>query len=393
MQALALHADARDEAREAARTAMLERRLARYQPRFQTRVRAVAERHGRLKDLAASFPALLFALAVPRAGCAVDLTIARAIEGAPLRELAALAGVPLWLRPVGAASFGGPLPALPDGDLFRRQIGNALPALPRQFDEWVNAVGDAYAWVDEAVALWVAREMRRQRKQVQLDRLRGICLWAWFSRYAPLQGACATGKPWDPSLAFETAVRLAWTWLRLVDLHFNLGERVVRDMWLLPDAVDGYEFVPLSSAAAVAEEAAVMRHCVSDYGDNIVAGASRIWSVRRAGQRVATLEIGFPTGDPFPCVSQVRGVENADVVPAVWLAARRWLNAHDLTWFAKHEPCWDEVPIAQAAWTKLWRPYWLAKRRVPVWLPLKVSREALYELRYGGQQRRRRRRR
>ncbi|MCJ9707243.1 hypothetical protein MOV74_39755, partial [Bradyrhizobium sp. SHOUNA76] len=51
----------------AGRSDLLERRLRRYHPRFQGAVRALALRHSRLADLAASFPALLFALAFPRA--------------------------------------------------------------------------------------------------------------------------------------------------------------------------------------------------------------------------------------------------------------------------------------------------------------------------------------
>ncbi|BBB97389.1 hypothetical protein M2212_004356 [Bradyrhizobium elkanii] len=54
--------------REATRSVLLERQLRRYHPHVQGKVRALAMRHTRLADLAASFPALLFALAVPRAG-------------------------------------------------------------------------------------------------------------------------------------------------------------------------------------------------------------------------------------------------------------------------------------------------------------------------------------
>ncbi|MEA2928746.1 MAG: hypothetical protein QOG38_1174, partial [Hyphomicrobiales bacterium] len=38
---------------------------------------------------------------------------------------------------------------------------------------------------------------------------------------------------------------------------------------------------------------------------------------------------------------------------------------------------WGAVPLDAAAWRSLWRPYWLAKRRLPRWLPLAPSRDAL----------------
>src|SRR5262249_44701863 len=52
----------------AGRSDLPERRLRRYHPCFQGMVRTLATRHSRIADLAVSFPALLFALAVPRPG-------------------------------------------------------------------------------------------------------------------------------------------------------------------------------------------------------------------------------------------------------------------------------------------------------------------------------------
>jgi hypothetical protein len=180
MQSLALHADARAGAREAARLEHLERRLARFQPRLRSRVRTLAQRHPRLMDLASSFPALLFELASPRVAGAAARAIARVIDGAPLREVAEIVGVPMWLRPVDPAAFGARLPDLPYGDLFRHQIGNYLPKSPQQFDRWAQAVSNAHQWSDAAVALWLARELHRGWDKVRLEQLRLVCLWAWF---------------------------------------------------------------------------------------------------------------------------------------------------------------------------------------------------------------------
>lgn len=51
------------------------------------------------------------------------------------------------------------------------------------------------------------------------------------------------------------------------------------------------EFVPLRSAAQLAEEGRVMRHCVAGYAQEVMQGLSFIYSVRRDGARVATLEL------------------------------------------------------------------------------------------------------
>src|SRR5436305_646250 len=113
--------------RETARPAGLHRQLQRFHPRFRDAVGLLAMRHSRIADLALSFPALLFALAVPRRGFDPAPVLARVIDGQTLVELAAAAGVPMWLRKLPPETFAKPSGYLPAGELFRRQIANPLP--------------------------------------------------------------------------------------------------------------------------------------------------------------------------------------------------------------------------------------------------------------------------
>jgi hypothetical protein len=41
---------------------------------------------------------------------------------------------------------------------------------------------------------------------------------------------------------------------------------------------------------------------------------------------------------------------------------------------------WGTAPLDRTIWLSLWRPYWLAKRRIPPWLPMAPSRGALKAL-------------
>src|SRR5437660_5050467 len=91
--------------RGAARSDLLERQLRRYHPRFQGAVRALAMRHSRIADLAASFPGLLFALAVSRPGLDPARALARVVDGHALADVAAAADVPMWLRRLPPETF------------------------------------------------------------------------------------------------------------------------------------------------------------------------------------------------------------------------------------------------------------------------------------------------
>jgi hypothetical protein len=61
----------------------------------------------------------------------------------------------------------------------------------------------------------------------------------------------------------------------------------------LPDRVcaGAYELIALRSRAELFAEGAAMRHCVLSYAGRMESGRSRIFSVRRQGEHVATLEL------------------------------------------------------------------------------------------------------
>ena len=38
---------------------------------------------------------------------------------------------------------------------------------------------------------------------------------------------------------------------------------------------------------------------------------------------------------------------------------------------------WGTVPLDTGVWRQLWKPYWLAKKRIPAWLPVTPTRVAV----------------
>lgn len=363
--------------RGAGRSDLLERRLRRYDPRYQSAVRALAREHSRIADLAASFPALLFALAVPRRGFDPASAIACVIDGTSLAGVAARAGLPIWLRKLPPEALAGPIARLPDGEPFRRRIANHLPRSPRLSAAWLQAVADVAGFAHEPAALWIARELVHAPQFVKPSRLRLISLWAWFSVQPGTLGHKLIEKRWSPDIGIGGALAAADDWRMRVALHVNLGQREIADMWLEVTRVAGYDFLPLTSTSDIADEAIAMRNCLCTYGYNLAHNRSRLWSVRRDGKRVATLKVASRFRDPLPNIVELRGVGNSDVSRELWWTARRWLNLHDLSQVDMRQLAWGTAPLDRAAWLSLWRPYWLARRRIPEWLPVSPSHDAL----------------
>ena len=367
--------------RGAGRSNLLERRLRRYHPRVQGIVRSLAMRHSRIADLAASFPALLFALAVPRPWLDPARALARVIDGRALAEVAAAADVPLWLRKLPPEALTRPIPRLPDGELFRRQIANHLPRSPKLAPTWLQAVADVAGIAHEQAAVWIARELARDKPQrVNHARLRLISLWTWFSCQPATFAHELIEQQWSPNMRIGPALAAAEHWRMMVALHLNLGPRPIAEMWLQAASVAGYDFLPLASISAISEEAKAMRNCLNTYGYNLAHNASRLFSVRRDGERVATLRVACRYRDPLLNIVELKSAGNAEVPRELWWAAHQWLHMHDLSQVNTGQLKWGTAPLERAIWLSLWRPYWLAKRRIPEWLPIAPSRDALDRL-------------
>jgi hypothetical protein len=371
MQSILLRAPVQGPARSDA----LERQLKRYRPPFQRAVRGLAAQNSRLADLALSFPALLFALAVPRPGLDPACAIACATKGDALAGVAAAADVPLWLRRLPPEAFTCRIAALPDSKLFRRQIANHLPSR-KAGSVWLQAVAEMAEVAHETAAVWIAREITREQRSVKLDRLRLVGLWMWFSGQPETLGHKIIQKHWSPDMRFGSALDAADEWRMNVDIHINLGRGPIADLWLRSTRVAGYDFLPLASASEIVEEAAAMKNCLRSYGRDLAFNCSRLWSIRKDGRRVATLSVGIRHGDPLPNITELRAAGNKDVPPEVSWAVRRWLHMHDLFRIDTKRRDWRTVPLDRSTWASIWRPYWVAKRRIPEWLPLSPSRSA-----------------
>jgi hypothetical protein len=376
-----------------ARAAAIEKRLRRYAKAHQPRLRAMCERHPALADLALTFPALLFALATERD----EQGVAAIVAGSSLKEAAQKARLPLWTRALPPEAFAAPLPALPDGPMFARRIANHPPRTVKHAAKWLEAVAWANIWGDENVAIWIARELsralepkkppRRRRKKKQpseLQRLKLICLWAWFSARPETEAAALAERRWSPDMKFVVAEDEARTWLLGVEALCALGDKPLADGWLEPATIDGLEFTPLLTADDLIAEARAMHNCLRTYARAMRGEHARIWSVRRDGLRVATLEITGAWGcERFLTLGEGHTKWNRSVAPEVQRAIFEWLRGQPLR--AAPKPLDEkEASPDPKIWRRLMRPYWLGKRALFDWLPLSPSDQTFWNLHWAG---------
>ena len=381
MSSQAMCAEMRVDVREHARQSKFEQQLRRYRPKLQPAIRALASRHMRLAELSESFPALLAALAWPRHGVDVRPIIAAVISGAPLASLAKFAGVPLWLRRLRPELIVAPLPTLPDSPFIQRRIVNHLPKSPKRADVWFDTVSTGALWGHEPFALWCAANFGTQiRSRRHVPSVRMLSVWAWYSLRPETLGFEVMQARWNPEMQIKAALQAVSQWQDALDLLLHIPDSVSSAAWHTPAVVDGFSFTPLSEFAAIRDEAQAMQNCVLSYGDGIKADTSQLWSVRKDGVRVATLEMRREGANPFPVLHQLLGVRNQRASRDVWMAAHGWLagqesHVFDDDWLNDSGTLHD-----RRQWAALWKPYWLAKRTVPAWLPLVPKTYTLWNI-------------
>jgi hypothetical protein len=374
--------------RAAAQERRLRRALDSYPERHRAAVNTVAAQDSRYADLALSFPALLFVLAVPheRMDCTALRMAVRA--GEPLKRLAELAGLPYWLRKLPPQAFDEKIGPLPRDPLVARQIGNYLPRRARHSALWLERVSVASRWGTDSFALWMAKLPHEDKLRLRSSSIRTLALWAWFSARPELKAGAICKSPWHMRMTLKPAVQHANDWVGRFNLQLflNLGPKPSR---LQAMAVDGFEFVYLADSDMIAEEASRMSNCIMGYGNDIAFENVELWSIRRDGASVATLSIGRFSDDGLATITEIKGPKNAEVSRAAALAARRWFAGHDIEAISALRPSLAEGP--RASWRQVLKPYWLDKRGCPAWPPLAPEWCGLSSVWLARQRRRRRR--
>jgi hypothetical protein len=184
---------------------------------------------------------------------------------------------------------------------------------------------------------------------------------------------------WKPEIKLKQARQAANEWFLSLELALMLDCNLIDDRWLQPAHLEGYDFVPLSTRQDIAEEAAVMRNCIRSWGRDVVHNHARLWSIRKDGKRIATLAVGPSYVDDLPSITEIKLQDNNKVPKALAVLARKWLTSHDVYSLDMKTKDFGDIVPNGTTWKELWRPFWMAKGKIPEWLTIcpqkKWSRE------------------
>lgn len=323
----------------------------RFRPPYRQAIKRLTAGEPRLEDLAASFPALLFALATgfgdPKARSATMVLID---QGASLKSAARTLGIPWWMRCLPPETFGEPLHGLLDGREVQRRITNHVPLDASFLQAWLRSISLANAIAGPEFALWLASRLKVRPRTG--DRLVPLSAWAWYSAHPETHGHSLLRCPFEPAMSLKAAIEESDTWHKRIDLAAAAGDGIA-DTWYPAGEQSGLQFVPLRTAADFIAEAGVMDNCLDQIGEKIFHQSSRVFSVRRQGQPIANLEIVPHEHDPgMPVIEQLRGASNRRVGAEVWQAAYGWL--------ASQTPrLLTATPVSTRRFLQLRRDIWL----------------------------------
>lgn len=349
----------------------VETAIRRFAPEIRREVRRLVRAEPRAADLASVFPGLLAAISLRRGGAEACREAVRLIEsGAKLKIIARTLDMPMWMRRLPPHAFNDGLPpSLPHSERFGRRIAARMPAHSEDSALWLKSVLFAERAAGEDFAAWIAQQRIFAEGGRAEDMLAVLTAYAWFSSAKDAAASRLIAVPWRQEIAFDTALCAAKSWLNRIRLVLQLGPGVITDPWLQAGVAHGHSFEPLLDHRQILAEAQAMQNCADQYAERISRHRCRLFSVRRSGARVATLEVAHhPRETSFLAIMQLKARHNMGASTDVWQAAYAWMSAQtELRAVSPLLQINQQLAFDQTAWRDLMAPYREARDGAP-WL-------------------------
>jgi len=240
--------------------------------------------------------------------------------GARLRDVAAALNVPLALRhvPPGAAHLVGSV-VLRHPDLIQW--------MPRQTPAakiWLMLVGFAHNRGGDDFGRWIARHVSEIQGPLNGvgHTITDLADWVCAREGS---GREFVTRSFTPAMGLKAATQASQEWHEAVATYADCRQDLELPSPWFPAAKQGrFDIIPIATAGDLYREGQAMHHCVATYADRVRDGACYVFSVRRSGERVAT--VSLVRDGARVLIEQVRGPCNSRPTTAIVTAVRQWLD-------------------------------------------------------------------
>jgi len=316
-----------------------------------------------LEDLAESFPALLFALATgygplePRTAAT-----AMVLAGRSLREAAAMAGLPLWMKRLPPGAFMRPLLPVPNVPSLASLLGSSLTRNAQMAAIWLDRLLLAHAIAGVPAAEWMARTGMRMHAHETSCPLPSLMAWIWASANRATELGALIEQPWHPTLSSGQCVERATAWRRHIDLACAIPHRI-GDAWVKEGPCGEFEVRALRTPRDIIKAARDLDNCLVTWGDRIGYSCSRVFALCRNGVTVAAFEIVHDSDDPpVPRLSQILGYSNRQVSTEIRNTVLAWLGEQA---FRRYDTQPISPALQLARQDELLRPFFQQLLQIP----------------------------
>ena len=291
----------------------------------------------RALQITAVFPALGLAIFAPDVATDRAREARRLVEdGERLNKIAELMGVPLAFRNVkpGAARTALAVAgAFEDPRLVDAYMPQSLPKMKR----WLRSINLANELGPDFVR-WVAKYALEIGS---LEEVKDIGDWVRSCYRAsvpphvlraiighPLahqqQGEQFVHRQFNADMSLATVIKLNHEWHEAVAANMSGPNAKFPEPWAPGAETCGLNIIPITTNSELYREGATMRNCVGTYAHQVQLGDVYIYSVRRSGERVATLEL--VRNRSLVAIGELRGPCNTQAPKEISRAVRSWLR-------------------------------------------------------------------
>lgn len=253
------------------------------------------------------------------AACLVD-------RGARLRDVAGAIGIPMALRCIKPGAVH-----LVREFCERPELICSMPDTTQLQRLWLRTVDWVIKNTEDDFVAWVARRipelaLGRQHYTEIESFLADVVDWV---RAAKPAGS----RHFAPTMSVRTVTALSAEWHEAIHTADRSGPNSAFPApWFPAAKVGDLEIVPITDMDALYLEGSAMHHCIGQYVDSVLAGRFYAYSIRRGGERVATL--GLKRSFKFEqdvCtykaeITQIRGHCNVEPPQAITAVVKSWLR-------------------------------------------------------------------